>query len=54
MLAVPLSPVLAGPLRRFRPIAAAAVAACMVKTAKRQLHGVHVFESEQIRPCAAD
>jgi uncharacterized protein YbjT (DUF2867 family) len=47
----PLSFMLAGPLKRYRPIQANAVAACMVRTAKRRLTGVHIFESDQIQEC---
>ena len=42
---------LIGPLRRYRPIAGAAVAACMIATAKRQIRGVHIVESERIASC---
>jgi uncharacterized protein YbjT (DUF2867 family) len=48
LVAAPLSLVLQGPLRRYRPIAASTVGAFMVRTAHRDLTGVHVFESEQI------
>jgi uncharacterized protein YbjT (DUF2867 family) len=51
LISVPLAFVLVGPLRRYRPIEASAVAACMVKTAKRGLAGTHVFESQQIQSC---
>jgi uncharacterized protein YbjT (DUF2867 family) len=51
-IAVPLSSVLVGRLRRFRPIHAEHVAACMVATAKRAQRGVHVYESEAIEWCA--
>lgn len=43
----------AGPLRRYRPIEASAVASCMVTTAKRCQTGVHVHESEAIQTCSA-
>jgi uncharacterized protein YbjT (DUF2867 family) len=42
------SPLMAGPLARYRPIQASAVAAGMVTAAKRNLRDVHVFESHQI------
>jgi uncharacterized protein YbjT (DUF2867 family) len=42
---------LIGPLRRFRPIAGATVAACMIATAKRQQRGTHIHESDQIADC---
>jgi uncharacterized protein YbjT (DUF2867 family) len=48
LVAVPLSFALVGRLRRYRPIDAAAVARWMVRTAKQDLGGVHVFESEQM------
>jgi uncharacterized protein YbjT (DUF2867 family) len=44
---------LVGPLRRYRPIDASRVAACMVATAARDLTGVRVYESEQIATCAS-
>lgn len=43
-----LSPLMLGPARRYRPVAAADVAACMWRTAARYLRGVRVIESEQI------
>jgi uncharacterized protein YbjT (DUF2867 family) len=51
LLAAPLSVALVGRLRRYRPIEASVVAACMVRTAKRGLAGRHVYESEQIQTC---
>jgi len=43
-----LAPVLIGPLRRYRPIAAAAVARAMRVVALRDDRGVHVHESDRI------
>lgn len=40
---------LAGPLRRYRPVAAEAVAYAMVAVATENRAGVHVFEAEEIR-----
>jgi uncharacterized protein YbjT (DUF2867 family) len=51
LLAAPLSLALVGPLRRYRPVEARVVAACMVRSAKRSLSGRHVYESEQIQSC---
>ncbi len=41
-----------GPLGRYRPIAARAVAAAMVRIAKDAPRGVHVYESDRIRGLA--
>jgi uncharacterized protein YbjT (DUF2867 family) len=40
--------VFVGPLGRYRPIAARAVAAAMVRIAKEAARGVHVYESDRI------
>jgi uncharacterized protein YbjT (DUF2867 family) len=45
--------VFVGPLGRYRPIAARAVAAAMIQTAKDAARGVHVYESDRIRGLAA-
>ncbi len=42
-----------GPLGRYRPIAARAVAAAMIRTAKDATRGVHVYESDRIQGLAA-
>jgi uncharacterized protein YbjT (DUF2867 family) len=42
----------AGPLRKYRPIAARAVAAAMVNLAKRRPPGVNIYESDRIRELA--
>ena len=42
-----------GPLGRYRPIAARAVAAAMIRIAKDAARGVHVYESDRIRALAA-
>ena len=39
----------AGPLRKYRPIAARTVAAAMIAVAKRNLAGVNTYESDQIQ-----
>lgn len=44
--------VFVGPLGRYRPIAARAVAATMVRIAKEAARGVHVYESDRIRALA--
>ncbi len=38
-----------GPLRKYRPVEARAVAAAMLKVAKEQPTGVNIFESDRIR-----
>ena len=38
-----------GPLRKYRPVHARAVAAAMLKVAKEHLTGVNIFESDRIR-----
>jgi uncharacterized protein YbjT (DUF2867 family) len=52
-VAMLLSPLVAwafvGPLARYRPIAAAAVARAMVRVAREAPRGAHVYESDQIR-----
>lgn len=47
-----VSPLLRGRLRRYRPIAAAQVAAAMVCVALQDVAGCHVFESEAISDLA--
>ena len=42
-----------GPLGRYRPIAARAVAVAMIRIAKDAARGVHVYESDRIRALAA-
>jgi hypothetical protein len=42
-----------GLLGRYRPIAARAVAAAMIRIAKDAARGVHVYESDRIRALAA-
>ena len=42
-----------GPLGRYRPIEARAVAAAMVRTAKDAARGIQVYESDRIRGLAA-
>lgn len=44
-----LSFLMVGPAKRFRPIAAEAVAFAMVQTSRKGFPGVHIFESEEIR-----
>jgi uncharacterized protein YbjT (DUF2867 family) len=51
-LAVPISPLMIGPLARFRPVHARAVAAAMVRGAAGFPPGVHTVESEEIRALA--
>ena len=39
-------PLLVGPLRKYRPIAASAIAEAMLRAARENRPGVHVFESD--------
>lgn len=43
-----------GPLAKYRPVQARAVAAAMLKVAKEEHAGVNVFESDQIRQMTED
>ena len=43
-----------GPLAKYRPVTARAVAAAMLKIAKEQRTGVNIFESDQIRQMTDD
>ncbi|HVG34716.1 MAG TPA: oxidoreductase [Pyrinomonadaceae bacterium] len=43
-----------GPLAKYRPVTARAVAASMLKIAKQQRTGINVFESDQIRRMTDD
>jgi uncharacterized protein YbjT (DUF2867 family) len=52
MLARCLSFVFIGPMKRFRPVAAAAVALAMVSAAKETVPGVRVYESVRIHAMA--
>lgn len=42
------SPLMRGPLARYRPIEASAVAMAMIAAAKQNLRGTHIFESDHI------
>ena len=48
LVSKPLRPFLAGPLRKYRPIRADAVAAAMVTAAQQRRPGVHIFESDEL------
>ena len=48
----PIGPLMRGPLRRFRPIPARAVAAALVRLAAEQRPGVRTVESDRIRDLA--
>ena len=50
----PLSLLLIGPLRKYRPIAASAVAAALVSVAKMNQAGVHIYESDEIQALARE
>ncbi len=43
-----ISPLMVGPLRKYKPIHAAAIATGMLKIAKQDLNGFYIFESDQI------
>jgi len=49
-----LGPFLVGPLRRFRPVAAEAVAQSMVGAARQDLPGIHLRESETLLPSSPE
>jgi uncharacterized protein YbjT (DUF2867 family) len=49
-----LRPLLVGPLRRFRPVAASVVARAMVALARNPGEGRFVHESEEIEELGAD
>jgi uncharacterized protein YbjT (DUF2867 family) len=53
ILAQPLAFLFSGPLRKYRPVQAEAVAAAMVAAAGQELEGVHVFESDRIAALGA-
>lgn len=48
-----LSVFLLGPLRKYRPIEAQAVATAMIAIAKQQQPGLHIYESDRIAQIAA-
>lgn len=43
-----ISPFMIGPLKKYKPIQAAAIALGMLKIAKQDLNGFYIFESDQI------
>lgn len=45
----PLAPLMLGPLRKYRPIRAEAVAAALVAAAQVRPPGVHVYESDELQ-----
>ncbi|HEX4948659.1 MAG TPA: NAD(P)H-binding protein [Blastocatellia bacterium] len=49
-----ISFLLVGPLRKYRPIEARAVAAAMIAIAKQQPPGIHIYESDRIAQIAAN
>lgn len=49
-----IKPLMIGPLRKYRGIHARTVANGMLKTAQQKPRGVHVYESEEIKPLAAE
>lgn len=49
MLMQPVAPLMLGPLRKYRPIEADAVAAAMVAAAQLRTPGVHVYESDELQ-----
>ena len=46
-ITVPLSPLLIGSLRKYKPIRAEIVAKAMVQTAKKNLTGLRIFDSDE-------
>ena len=48
MLSGIISPLMIGPLKKYKPIQAADIAHGMLKIAKQDLHGFYIFESDQI------
>jgi uncharacterized protein YbjT (DUF2867 family) len=48
----PFTPLLLGPLRKYRPIDADAVAAALVAAAQIRALGVHVYESDELQRAA--
>jgi uncharacterized protein YbjT (DUF2867 family) len=53
LLMQPATPLLLGPLRKYRPIEADAVAAAMVAAAQVRTPGVHVYESDELQRIAS-
>lgn len=49
-----LRPLMIGPLRKYRPIHARTIANGMFNTARQQLRGVQIYESEQIKSLAGE
>ncbi len=49
LLTKPLTPLLAGPLRKYRPIQGEAVARSLIAAAQQRRPGVHVFESDELQ-----
>lgn len=49
-----VKPLMRGPFRKYRPIHARTVANGMLQVARQDLRGVHIFESEEIKPLAAE
>lgn len=43
-----ISPIMIGPLKKYKPIQATAIASGMLKIAKQDLNGFYIFESDQI------
>lgn len=52
VLMQPVAPIMAGPLRKYRPIEADAVAAAMVAVAQVHPLGVHIYESDELQRLA--
>jgi uncharacterized protein YbjT (DUF2867 family) len=49
----PVAPLMLGPLRKYRPIEADAVAAALVAAAQVRAPGVHVYESDELQRIAS-
>ena len=43
------APLMVGRNKRYRPILASAVARAMVETAKKDMPGVHIYESDELQ-----
>jgi uncharacterized protein YbjT (DUF2867 family) len=46
------APLMVGRYKKYRPIHASAVARAMIETAKKDLPGVHVYESDELQSIA--
>lgn len=49
-----VKPLMKGPLRKYRPIHSRTVANGMFQVARKDVRGVHIYESEDIKPLAGE